>query len=478
MWTVLQEGCIASDGTECAILRGGVFDVDKSATWVPVTASPNGTDTFNMGLDKNLGYSTNGKYGYDTVALGWPGSGGPSLDHQVVGGIATKEFYLGHLGLPPNTAVWFSRLSLIVCYLSTLKDQSMIPSLSWAYTAGNQYRLNKALGSLTLGGYDRSKSEPDSLSVAFNEQDIRDLTVNVKAIFTNSQDNTERTELLDEGFPAFIDSTIPYLYLPLESCLLFEKAFGITWNESVLAYLVNDSLRNTLLTQNPSIVFTLSNSTSGSSRTIDVELPYAAFDLIAEPPLVNNATRYFPLMRAANESQYTLGRTFLQEAYLIADYERRNFSVSPCSWKEGVRQDIMPILSPELGLNEDRQLLQGGALAGVVIGCIIASLCIAFALFYLVRRRKRRVRLESKLDRQESSEASEIQEVDPANGAVLEVDGEPLPKPELHGRAFERYEVDGGIDGHNEAEGSSALPYELEVGRNRSVELPCTKDDG
>lgn len=46
----------------------------------------------------------------------------------------------------------------------------MIPSLSWAYTAGNQYRLNKVLGSLTLGGYDRSKSEPNSLNVAFNEQ--------------------------------------------------------------------------------------------------------------------------------------------------------------------------------------------------------------------------------------------------------------------------------------------------------------------
>ena len=46
----------------------------------------------------------------------------------------------------------------------------MIPSLSWAYTAGNQYRLNKVLGSLTLGGYDRSKSELNSLSVAFNQQ--------------------------------------------------------------------------------------------------------------------------------------------------------------------------------------------------------------------------------------------------------------------------------------------------------------------
>jgi hypothetical protein len=29
---------------------------------------------------------------------------------------------------------------------------------------------------------------------------------------------------------------------------------------------------------------------------------------------VSNQTRYFPLQRAANDTQYTLGRTFLQEA--------------------------------------------------------------------------------------------------------------------------------------------------------------------
>ena len=105
MWTVLQEGCIASDGAECAELRGGVFDIDKSTTWVPVKASPIGTGTFSTGLEENLGYATHGKYGYDTVALGWPGSGGPSLDQQIVAGIAAKEFYLGHLGLLPYDVV-------------------------------------------------------------------------------------------------------------------------------------------------------------------------------------------------------------------------------------------------------------------------------------------------------------------------------------------------------------------------------------
>ena len=304
------------------------------------------------------------------------------------------------------------------------------------------------------------------------------MTVNVKAIFTFSADNSQRTRLLTEGFPAYIDSTIPYLYLPLESCIQFEKAFGIRWNETVQAYLVNDSLRNTLLTQNPSIVFTLSNSTSGSSPTIDIKLPYAAFDLIAERPLVKNTTRYFPLMRAADESQYTLGRTFLQEAYLVADYERRNFSISQCSWKEGVQQDIVPIMSPALDRHSDKQPLRGGALAGVIIGSVVASLGIVLALFYMARRRRKYLESQSKADCRDSSEVSERQETCVVDGEVLEVDGEPLPKPELHGRSFERYEVDGGIDGHNEAGGSNTWPQELEAERVRPVGLPSTRESG
>ncbi|KAL8853710.1 MAG: hypothetical protein Q9221_001521 [Calogaya cf. arnoldii] len=95
---VVRQGCIPSDGAECDRLRGGVLDIEKTTTWTPVTASPNGTDTFSIGLEAHLGYSSNGKYGFDTVALGWPGSGGPSLDHQLVAGIAAKEYYLGQFG--------------------------------------------------------------------------------------------------------------------------------------------------------------------------------------------------------------------------------------------------------------------------------------------------------------------------------------------------------------------------------------------
>ncbi len=78
-------------------------------------------------------------------------------------------------------------------------------------------------------------------------------------------------------------------------------------------YWVNDTVHQALVTANPNITFTIGNSNTGGP-TVDIRFPYASFDLEAKNPFVSSTRRYFPLQRAANASQYTLGRTFLQEA--------------------------------------------------------------------------------------------------------------------------------------------------------------------
>jgi hypothetical protein len=249
-------------------------------------------------------------YGYDSVALGFPGSGASSLDGQVVGGIATKAFYMGLFGLNPSATNFSTYNNPVQSYMSSLKSQNQIPSLSYGYTAGSQYRFNKVFGSLTLGGYDSSLFEPNNLTVQFSGQSNFDLTVNVNTI-TMSSNGGNRT-LSSNSFPAFVDSTVPYLYLPVEVCQKFEEAFGITYDNNTDLYLVNDTLHDHLLAQSANVVLTLTNITA--EVMVDIALPYQAFDLIAEFPLIQNSSRYFPLKRAANNSQTTLGRTFLQEA--------------------------------------------------------------------------------------------------------------------------------------------------------------------
>ena len=305
-WVVVPQGCTASDPPDCATSRGGQFSPSQSSTWTYNNASVNGT--FTLGLETNLDYSGNGDYGYDTIVLGYQGSNGPSLEQQTIAGIATKEFFLGIFGLNPRSTNFSTLDNPVPSYMSTLKDRSMIPSLSWAYTAGNQYRPGTALASLTLGGFDSSRFLTNNVTFAFNQVDGRDLTVNIDKILMITGNTS--VNLLKNSIAAYVDSTVPYFYLPLDVCQQFENSFGILWDNDVQAYLVNDTLHNSLRDQNATVTFTIGNAT----QSVDIAMPYAAFDLIAEYPLVTNTTRYFPLMRAKNETQYTLGRAFLQEA--------------------------------------------------------------------------------------------------------------------------------------------------------------------
>lgn len=130
---VIPEGCVDGMPAPCADLRGKLFDYNASTTW-------KFNNYYDLGLDKNLGIEDSGAFGFDTVALGWQGSGEPILDHQVVAGIATTDFWLGQFGLTPRPTNFTDFNDPQPSFIQTLKNRSAIPSLSWSYTAGAQYR--------------------------------------------------------------------------------------------------------------------------------------------------------------------------------------------------------------------------------------------------------------------------------------------------------------------------------------------------
>ena len=250
--------------------------------------------------------------------------------------------------------------------------------------------LNSVFGSLTLGGYDASRFEPNNLSIPFSAEDERDLTVQLEKIIT-----TTGMSLLPSPIAAFLDSTVPYIYLPVSACTLFENTFGIIWDETSELYLVNNTQHTLLQAENTSIKFRLGSLTS--TTQVDIELPYAAFDLEASYPLVENGTvRYFPLKRAENDTQYTLGRAFFQEAYVIADYDRKNFSVSQCIWNSAP-QDIVTIIPPPINPipshgTSTSHTVPTGAIAGGAAGggVLIISLLLLFVCWWRPRNKKRK----------------------------------------------------------------------------------------
>ena len=430
-WVVLPQGCMSKDPSNCETSRGGVFSPDQSDTWLQNDISPNGT--FSTGLESNLGYFSNVKYGFDTVTLGWRGSGGPSLQNQVVAGIATKDFYLGLFGINPRPSNFTNFDITFPSFISGLKNNFLISSVSYAYTSGNQYRLNKVFGSLTLGGYDSSRFISNEVKFSFDQVDERDLTVAINSITMTAGGTT--SSLMSKAIRAFVDSTIPYLYLPLPVCEQFETAFGLTFNTTVQAYLVNDTLHQKLLDQDASVTFTLANSIN-TTQIVDITLPYAAFDLLADYPLMPIPSRYFPLMRATNDSQYTLGRTFLQEAYLVADYERLSFTISQCDWSSASQQPkIVPIKPYSSTVPQTSHHIPTSSIVGAAVGAFVA-LSLALALLYWLypRIKTRFGGVQNDLNKVELDTLPRV--------TKLEIGSDPL-KPELDSTARNGPELDG-----------------------------------
>ena len=165
-------------------------------------------------------------------------------------------------------------------------------------------------GSLTLGGYDKTRFTPNNLSFYFAENSYRDIVVGIQAISSEQSPDM----LPDGGIVAYVDSTVPHIWLPLAACQTFEKTFGLTYDDNSERYIINTTTHSRLLAANASVTFTLGLAQSGGD-SINITLPYGSFDLTASWPEANvTGELYFPLRRAANESQYTLGRAFLQEA--------------------------------------------------------------------------------------------------------------------------------------------------------------------
>lgn len=382
--TVSAEGCPGEYGPNCGDSRGLLFYPNESLTWIE-------NSIFNIGINNALGLDTQADAGFDTVTIGWQGSTTATVEHNVVFNADSATYWLGLFGLNPRPTNFTTYTDPQPSFIQQLVNNGTIPSLSWGYTAGNQYRFNRVLGSLVLGGYDEDRFDTNSkISMGFNTDISRDLLVNVQAIATDA--GSPSNLLPDGSIPMFLDSTVGPMWLPESACEAFEQAFGLTYDETSTFYLVNDSLHDTLVSTNANVTFRLGTQSTGG-ETVDIILPYGAFDLtLAFPNIMNpNSSHYFPLKRATDESQYKLGRTFFQEAYVIADYDRQNFTVAPCQWATdpSSQNTIRSILrSNETSTDDGGSSSNTGAIAGGVVGGVVGAIAIAGLALFLVRRKK------------------------------------------------------------------------------------------
>ncbi|KAL8757021.1 MAG: hypothetical protein Q9199_002531 [Rusavskia elegans] len=181
-----------------------------------------------------------------------------------------------------------------------------------------------------------------------------------------------------------------------------------------------------MVKQNAEVTIQLGTSLNGGD-TVSIKLPYASFDLETGPPFVKSQRKYFPLRRAKDETQTTLGRAFLQEAFITVDYDNKRFSVSQAQYSQGQPSHIVVTSAKESGnsgtngstpesppLTKTSQKSGGigtGAIAGIVAAIVVLALLVgAYCLWKFKLKKSPKDNTKGKAELEDNTDPKGVDE--------------------------------------------------------------------
>ncbi|RDL41037.1 Acid protease [Venustampulla echinocandica] len=271
---------------------------------------------------------------YDDIAAVYPSG---SIKALQVG-----TFGLGYLGTANQSFTQPGQPtingSLIPGYLQAA---NLTPSNSFGLQIGSV--RSKIKGSLYFGGYDQTRIcgdistqqgafagiEPDDDGKK-GLIDLLDIAINV--IDGSSPFNTSTiSNLLATGNssigPALSVSMLPeapYLDLPKSSCDAIAAWLPVTYNADLGLYTWNtNDPRYTQIVSSPSVLSFVFRKGQSNTQNITINVPFMLLNLTLEAPLVTSTAPYFPC-NAQSNGRYSLGRAFLQAAFVGANWNANN----------------------------------------------------------------------------------------------------------------------------------------------------------
>ncbi|KAF1938618.1 hypothetical protein EJ02DRAFT_301409, partial [Clathrospora elynae] len=309
--------------------------------------------------------------------------------------IITRNFTLGSLALTPRPINFTDYNTPVLSLLQNLRNQkdTPIPSLSWSYTAGAYNLAPKVFGSLVFGGYDSNCFVYKTMTFPFGSDISMDFQVGIQTIAINKT----QQHLLSAPIVSYISTLVPDIWLPFDACAAFQDAFHLSYSNDTETFYINSTQHAKNLVSNPIVSFHVGPEISGA--WVVINMPYWNFYLAANVAdtntIIGEGGFRFPIRRAAKDTQYVLGRAFLQSAYLTADYERNIFNLSQAIYpSSSTKEDIVPILP--LGMSsQDPSVtaatptrLNTTVIAGIAIGVAVTLASIAAIVFIFYRRKK------------------------------------------------------------------------------------------
>lgn len=414
----------------CPKHRGGTFDFRASSTWESLGE-----------WQLSFPYAdakANGNYGLDNlVARDSQSDTLVSLDKALITTFTSPDYYNGFFGLGIVSGQFNGQVSDSP-FSQMVADYGWFPSYTYGYTAGAYYSMESqgylfpfnhghstnmytegsgTPSSLVLGGYDKNRfsSHDTEFTLTRNtslpQAQVRGIEVSAPEGDTPKgwDSNVRVLSGMDDSFEAIIDSSTPYLWLPESVCDKFVTAFKLTWNKTLDAYEMDDDQFKTLKADKSfSFTFSLSSYDNNDNfgnpldapGVVNITLSAHAFAQILQYPYngmeyQEAAHPYFPI-KPSNDNNFILGRTFLQEAYLITKYDSTVFSVHQALFPEdGLKTDIATVEQPPNSAypppadKGDGSGLSKSQLIGVVIGVVLGAVIALSVFFFYIRRRKK-----------------------------------------------------------------------------------------
>ncbi|KAF4471619.1 hypothetical protein FALBO_1461 [Fusarium albosuccineum] len=396
----------------CSAARGGIYEPEESTEW-------DSLGIWQLGLSY-LGYGGNGEYGRDSLSTTSSNDQPYTMDRVLMAAINTTNYLNGLFGLG-ITQGNFNGTVVESPMTQAVKEFGWIPSYSFGYTAGAHYKNSPV--SLTLGGVEKSRFRAHNNDFTLTQEDnmerplVRGIEMRPVEDQDTSDDWTSQPTLLaawNTSFEAVIDSTTPYLWLPDDVCDQFAAALNLTYNSTFDLYTItNDQYRAYSKQDTLSFTFVLSsfdnNDNFGDpydvSGVVNITLPLRAFVSLLQYPFMQQtiqygdpAIPYFMLRKAHNSTTYILGRSFLQESYLITKYDEGVFSIHQSLFPDDSSSDeeVTPINQPgnspypPPSASSARSGLSRPTVVGIGVGVGVFVACVVALIVWLIHRRKRK----------------------------------------------------------------------------------------